>query len=312
MGRGIALHMASSGVSVSIYDNSSSQLESAADELGDAVTYCDSLEGLRFSDFVIEAVFEDLNLKRQVLREIESVVSEDCVLATNTSSLLVSDIAAGLEQPARFLGVHYNNPANGNPVVEVIAHPSTAANLADDVTTWYRGTGKLALQCADTHGFILNRQSLPYINQAARCLTMGTPGQIDTVARQELGVGLGPFAVMNLVGTRVMAAASLNLATLGQGYQAAHQLQQQPEGQDWDIRESETVDAGIAENIRDLLLGAMMFPARDILTHQLCAEQDLHQICLQALGYATSSTDLLKQLPANQVEQLINGYLSQF
>lgn len=314
MGTGIARHLASNGHAVSAYDADTRRLQQARE--GNplaAIRYVSALADIADADLVIEAVYEDLTVKQTVIRELESIVSKDCVLATNTSSLLVRDIAAVLDTPSRFLGIHYNNPADMNPIVEIIATAETSKLLASAVTAWMSSTGKHAIACADTTGFILNRQSLPYINEAARCVALATPLQVDRLAVSRLGVGLGPFAVMNLVGLDVMAAASRNLASLGYGYQPAARLQSQAAAGAWqiDADDARTPDlpADMADEIEARLLGSMMFPGRDILGQQLCSRDDLHLICREALGYARSSPELLEGMDASQADRSIEAYL---
>lgn len=313
MGAGIARHLAASGLQVLLLDSSEPQLATArANCTGFDITCTTNLADLSDRDFVIEAVFEDLDVKHSVLSAACAIVRDDCILATNTSSLLVSDIATAVTHPGRFLGVHYNNPADMNPVLEVIATDNTAPEVETRVFEWYRDAGKLTVRCADTSGFILNRQSLPYINAAARCLDIATPGEIDRVATSSLGVGLGPFAVMNLVGLAVMAAASRNLSVLGDGYEAAESLQRRAEAAapEWEIEPPGKVSEALSAEITERLLAAMIFPGKDILDRGLCSREDLHMICIEALGYRTSSPELLEQLSTDRVDALLGAHLA--
>ena len=313
MGTGIASHLATSGCQTLLVDADAAQLERARLTLGaDSLRYSGDLTAIADSDFVIEAIIEDLLAKQSLLAEIEKTVRRDCVIATNTSSLLVRDMATVLGQPARFLGIHYNNPADINPIVEIIPATETSTELADAIQDFYRQSGKTTIRCADTSGFVLNRQSLPYINEAARCLSLADPGTIDQIACEELGVGLGPFAVMNLVGLKVMAAASRNLAILGPGYEASDALQKKAASDDatWMITEASSIETGLRQMVKDRLLAAQIFPGRDILENNLCDRDDLHTICTLALGYQRSSPELLEQLDEAEIELLLASYQS--
>ena len=312
MGSAIARHMASHGVEVIVIDDNDEQLSRAQQAAGDLPVNCTSdISLLADAQYVIEAVFEDLTVKRQVLAMVDEVVRPDCIIATNTSSLLVRDLATAVTQPNRFLGVHYNNPADINPIVEIIATDATDEACATEIFNWMRGAGKQAIRCADTSGFILNRQSLPYINEAARCLDIARPGEVDFVATKQLGVGLGPFAVMNLVGLPVMAASSKNLSVLGEGYKVAESLASQAATTPpiWQIAEVTRVGDALSQILADRLLGAMMFPGKDILDQELTSREDLHLICIEALGYQRSSPELLEQLDSGIVAKLIADYL---
>ncbi|MBO6658548.1 MAG: 3-hydroxyacyl-CoA dehydrogenase family protein [Pseudomonadales bacterium] len=309
MGTGIARHLSSQHIDVLVIDASLEQLEKARGmEENKDLSFSKELKAISDRDFVIEAVFEDLDVKLDVLKAISHIVGEDCIVASNTSSLLIKDLAQSIESPNRFIGVHYNNPADMNPVVEIIASELSDISIAEGVHQWMNQANKLAIRCADTPCFVLNRQSLPYINEAARCLKIATPGEIDKIATTKLGVGLGPFAVMNLVGLPVMAAASRHLAVLGEGYASAEQLQAQQEP--WEIDEPGEANKEVTSEVVRRLRGAMIFPGKDILDQNLCSRDDLHEICVQALGYEKSSAEWLEILTPTVKDELISIYLN--
>ena len=313
MGSGIARHMASHGIQVTLVDNNEEQLARAARvNENSALQYTSDMTVINAADYVIEAVFEDLDVKRQVLSQISSAVSPDCLIASNTSSLLIGDLEKAVTNPNRFIGVHYNNPADMNPVVEVIPSDHTETRYTDAILKWMKSAEKLAVKCKDTPCFILNRQSLPYINEASRCLNIASPGEVDSVVKNRLGIGLGPFAVMNLVGLPVMAAASCNLEVLGRGYRAAPELQERSRlnSPDWDIEEVGDVSKDKTSAIVKRLRGAMICPAKDILAQALCSRDDLHLICKEALGYDKSSPELLEMFESAVTNELLEVYLS--
>ena len=125
-------------------------------------------------------------------------------------------------------------------------------------------------------------------------------------------VGLGPFAVMNLVGLPVMAAASRNLEVLGRGYRAAPELQERSglNSPDWDIEDVGDVSKEKTSAIVKRLRGAMIFPGKDILARALCSRDDLHLICKEALGYDKSSPELLEMFKPTVTNELLEVYLS--
>ena len=313
MGSGIARHMASHGVQVTLVDNDEEQLAQAARVNNNPdLQYTTDMTAINAVDYVIEAVFEDLVVKRQVLSQISSAVSPDCLIASNTSSLLIGDLEEAVTRPNRFIGVHYNNPADMNPIVEVIPGNHTETPYTDAMLEWIKSAEKIAVKCEDTPCFILNRQSLPYINEASRCLGIASPGEVDSVVNNRLGIGLGPFAVMNLVGLPVMAAASRNLEVLGRGYRAAPELQERSglNSPDWDIEDIGDVSKEKTSAIVKRLRGAMIFPGKDILARALCSRDDLHLICKEALGYDKSSPELLEMFEPTVTNELLEVYLS--
>ena len=312
MGKGIARHLSNAGCKVALIDSDPVHLANAEAELGDTeITLSDELQDCQSADFVIEAIIEELAIKQNLLATL-SRLSEASIIASNTSSLLIRDLAINVTVPSRFLGVHYNNPADFNPIVEVIPTDYTHPEITVHIQDWYSQNGKQTVRCKDTSGFILNRQSLPYMNEAIRCLDSASQGAIDVIALSELGVGLGPFAVMNLVGLKVMAAASLNLEVLGEGYKAAQALQEEAiaDNPEWEIDTNMDLSGVDVKRIKDRLLGAMIFPGKDILDQSLCSREDLHLICIEALGYKRSSPELLEQLSEDEVTRLLISYRS--
>ncbi len=310
MGKAISRHYSNQGYEVVLIEVDPSQRDLASVELEqEKITVSEDLDLLRDRDFIIEAVFEDLTSKKRVLKEIGDFARDDSLIATNTSSLLVNDLIDTIPNPSRFIGVHYNNPADFNPIVEIISDQLTDLSRTKEVTEWVEKSGKHPVLCSDTPCFVLNRQSLPFINEAARCMSFATPGEIDFVAKQKVGVELGPFSVMNLVGLDVIKSASRNLEVLGEGY-ASSQILQKMKDKQWTIDKVTEVDREKSTEITKRLRGAMIFPARDILERKLCSEYDLDKICKLALGYEKSSVEWLELLDESIVKQLIALFLS--
>jgi len=310
MGKAISRHYSNQGYEVILIEENPSQRDLAETELEqEKITVSEDLNLLRDRDFIIEAIFEDLTAKKRVLKEIGDFAGDESLIATNTSSLLIKDLISAIPNPSRFVGVHYNNPADFNPIVEIISDQLTDLARIKEVTEWVEKSGKYPVLCSDTPCFILNRQSLPFINEAARCLNFATPGEIDFIARQKVGVKLGPFAVMNLVGLDVIKSASRNLQVLGEGYASSKDLQNMNYKQ-WAIDAVTEVNREKTTEITKRLRGAMIFPARDILAQKLCSYDDLDKICKLALGYEKSSVEWLELLDESIVEQLIRLYLS--
>jgi len=159
--------------------------------------------GFKTCDVVVEAVVESVAVKRKVLAEVELEISDDCVLATNTSSLRVADIAQGLKRPQRLVGMHFFNPVNRMPLVEVVAGPASDEDAVARVADLARRCGKTAVVVRDCPGFLVNRILLPYLNEAARILQEG--GDVVTIDRVMTAYGLpmGPFRLADEVGIDV-------------------------------------------------------------------------------------------------------------
>ena len=159
---------------------------------------------------VIEAVAEDLAVKQALFADLEKVVAPDCVLATNTSSLSPTAIAAGLSHPARLVGLHFFNPAPVMRLVEVVSGLATDPAVAAAVTTLAQDWGKQVVQASATPGFIVNRVARPFYAEALRLAEerAASPATIDAVLTQAGGFRMGPFALMDLVGQDVNEAVT--------------------------------------------------------------------------------------------------------
>lgn len=156
-------------------------------------------------DWVIEAVFEELGVKQQVFSEIEPIISETAVLATNTSSLSVEEIGAKLANPERLVGFHFFNPVAVMPLIEVVKVPSTSDATLATAMAVAKKLGKSAVITADRPGFVVNRLLAKVMGEAARALDEGTPLPVVERALAPIGLPMGPFELIDLVGWKVAA-----------------------------------------------------------------------------------------------------------
>ena len=156
-------------------------------------------------DFVIEAVFEEVGVKQAVFGEIEKIVADDAVLATNTSSLSVEEIGAKLAHPERLVGFHFFNPVAVMPLIEIVKTPQTTDAALSTAFVVARGLGKNAVLTADAPGFVVNRLLAKVMGEAARAVYEGTPVADVEKAFGPLGLPMGPFQLIDLVGWKVAA-----------------------------------------------------------------------------------------------------------
>jgi len=159
--------------------------------------------GFRRADLVIEAVFEDLDLKRRVLAETEAVIAEDAVFASNTSSLPIGDIARDARHPNRVLGTHFFSPVEKMPLLEVVVTPETDAWATATAVAFGRRIGKHVIVVRDGPGFYTSRALGPYMNEAARLVEEGAAIEAVDRAMLEFGFPVGPLALMDEVGIDV-------------------------------------------------------------------------------------------------------------
>ncbi|MFI7499345.1 3-hydroxyacyl-CoA dehydrogenase [Streptomyces sp. NPDC049687] len=165
----------------------------------------ESLADLADCALVVEAVLEQLDVKQELLRQLEDVVGEDCLLATNTSSLSVTAIGGALRNPGRFVGLHFFNPAPLLPLVEVVSGYATDVTSATRAYETARSWGKTPVACADTPGFIVNRIARPFYAEAFAVYEAqgADPATIDAVLRESGGFRMGAFELTDLIGQDV-------------------------------------------------------------------------------------------------------------
>lgn len=161
------------------------------------------LTGMNRVDVVIEAVIEDLDVKRKVLAEMEERLDPRAVFASNTSSIPIGDIAARAEHPERVVGMHFFNPVHRMPLVEVIAGPNSSAEAVATVRELAIRFGKTPIVVRDTPGFLVNRILTFYLAEAMRLLEEGVPIEVVDPAMESFGMPMGPFALMDQVGLDV-------------------------------------------------------------------------------------------------------------
>ena len=173
------------------------------------ITYDIRLQSLKNSDLVIEAIVENLDVKRRVFVDVESIVSPECIIASNTSSLSITSIASACKRPERVLGIHFFNPAPLMPLVEIIPALQTNPDCVESVRKWILDWKKTPVLCKDTPGFIVNRVARPFYGEALRIHEEGFAdfATIDQSMR-DLGFKMGPFELMDLIGNDVNYAVT--------------------------------------------------------------------------------------------------------
>ena len=221
MGAGIAQVAAMAGHNVVVYDNNAAALDKAkaglaatlqkmqekgklanADEVMQRLSFADKIPMLAGCGLVIEAIVEKLEVKKAVFADVEKVVSAACILASNTSSLSITSIAAACADPSRVIGLHFFNPAPLMALVEVIPAIQTNATLVPAAVELMKKWGKMPVITKDTPGFIVNRVARPFYSEAIRIYEEGIADMatIDWAMTAIGGFRMGPFALMDYIG----------------------------------------------------------------------------------------------------------------
>ncbi len=327
MGGGIAIDAARHGLDVAIYDarpdafdalhgraagvyarwvKSSRMTGSDADAALARLKRAASLAELADADLIVEAVFEDLNVKRALYEALSAHLRDGTIVATNTSALKVGDLAEGFAFADRFLGLHYFSPAEVSPLVELVRSDRTSAETVERAMAFLSETKRTALPCADRPGFAINRFFCPYYNEATRLLEEGIagPADIDKIARERLGVAAGPFMVMNLIRPGVSAHAMQNLAGLGPYYTPSRALMAQAEsGADWSLEETKP-DADL-DQVERRLLAALILPALELKAEGVAEAAAVDQGAVLGLKFKEGPFALMARYPATMVESAL-------
>ncbi len=231
MGIGIAQVAASSGCKVYLYDANIAQTEKSlgalqstlaklvnkqkitqeeSDGIVGRIVSCVSLSEFKNCDLVIEAIIENAEIKKKVFAEVESTVSENCIISSNTSSISITSLSADLQHPERFIGIHFFNPAPLMPLVEIIPGLLTKKSLDFEISELMKSWKKIPVIAKDIPGFIVNRIARPFYGEALRIVeeNIATPEQVDDAMRTLGNFRMGPFELMDLIGIDVNFAVT--------------------------------------------------------------------------------------------------------
>jgi len=169
-------------------------------------------DGARHADVVIEAIFENLDAKRALFARLEAMAKPDAILASNTSSLKLADIATALKDPSRLVGIHFFNPVPQLQLVEVVSSSATKPEIAKSAAAFVRQIDKLPLPVRDSPGFLVNRVLGPYMQNAFRLLDEGHKPETLDAAMERFGMPMGPAELADTVGLDICLAAGKALA----------------------------------------------------------------------------------------------------
>ncbi|MBW6419234.1 3-hydroxyacyl-CoA dehydrogenase NAD-binding domain-containing protein [Celeribacter sp. PS-C1] len=234
MGAGIAQLAAQAGHAVVLFDANAEAAKSGKTRIGEGleklvargklsqddldqlmlrITPTGQIEDLKEAALVVEAIVEDLEIKRGLFATLEALVSPDAILATNTSSISITSIACGLARPERVVGMHFFNPAPIMKLVEVVSGIETVASVAEDVFDTAHAWGKIPVHAKSTPGFIVNRVARAYYAEPLRLLEeqVADVALLDALMTEGGGFRMGPFALMDLIGNDVNYSVSLSV-----------------------------------------------------------------------------------------------------
>ena len=265
------------------------------------------------TDLVIEAVFEDFEIKKSVFETLNNVCDEHTILASNTSSLSVDELALSTGRPDRFVGLHFFYHPAKNRLVEVIPATQSSENSVKLVEQYCKSMGKVVIVCKDRPGFVVNRFFVPWLNEACKLLEegIGSTAQIDAVARSSFGIGLGPFALMNLTGPPIALHSTDYLAEQLDtpryiGSDSLRELVE--EGRLWEIGESEECDDDTARVISERLLGQVFSVSAQIVDEEICSMEDVDRGAKVGLRWAKGPFELANEIGVDEASRMAINY----
>jgi 3-hydroxybutyryl-CoA dehydrogenase len=218
MGGGIAQVIASSGRRVSLHDAAPGATERGLETMrkslerlvakgaevdpDDVLRRVEPVDDLAQADLMVEAVVEDAEVKKDIFRQADDVLPPEAILASNTSSIPISSLAAATERPDKVIGMHFFNPVPVMALVEVVRAPGTADETVGEIVELARELGKTPAEVNDFPGFVSNRILMPFLNEAAHALQDGVAEAeaIDTIAKLGFNHPMGPLALADLIG----------------------------------------------------------------------------------------------------------------
>lgn len=278
----------------------------AAREIAARVQPTAALDRLRDCEIVIEAVFEDLSVKRDLFARLDGIVGPDTILATNTSSFLVDDVASATKTPERVVGLHYFYHPAKNRLVEVIPGSRTSKEVRERAWIFSEATGKTPIHSADSPGFVVNRYFVPWANEAVRILEDGVAGiaTIEAAAKAAFRIGMGPFELMNVTGIPIALHAATTLGErLGPFYAPARKLHDQVAAKElWPLGGNE--DPSRFEEVRERMLGITFLIAADLVSEGVASKEDVDIGARVGLRWAEGPFELMNRVGPGEAFRL--------
>ena len=272
----------------------------------------ENLADLSVCDIIIEAIFEDINAKNELFKNLSELVPTDTILATNTSSFSVSEIAASVKNPERFLGLHYFYHAAKNRLVEIIPGAKTSKETLKAAHQFAILSGKDPIYTKDAYGFAVNRFFVPWLNESVKLLkeNIGSIEAIDAACMKAFGIGMGPFALMNATGVPIALHAERTLEFFGPSYKVGVLLEEQvAKKENWNIGDmtAVSIDADLDKKIAERMLGCVFFVCSQLLEEKVCSAIDLNKGAKIGLKWRKGPIDLMKQFGEAEVLRLVQN-----
>ena len=265
------------------------------------------------TDLVIEAVFEDFNIKKDVFNILDRVCGDKTILASNTSSLSVNELAKATGRPDKFVGLHFFYHPAKNRLIEIIPAETTSPESLAAVEQYCKTMGKVVIVCKDRPGFVVNRFFVPWLNEACHLVDEGVASiaQIDAVAEKTFNIGMGPFALMNLTGPSIALHATNYLAeqlNCARYYGAECLKQTIAESGMWNIGEITECDDETSQIISERLLGQIFAVSAQIVQEEICSIEDVDRGAKVGLRWAEGPFEIANKIGIKDAKRMAEKY----
>ena len=265
------------------------------------------------TDLVIEAVFEDFDIKTAVFNTLDKACGPDTILASNTSSLSVNALAEATGRPDRFVGLHFFFHPAKNRLVEVIPAHASSPETVEKVVQYCKMLGKVVIVCADRPGFVVNRFFVPWLNEACLLMEEGvaTATQIDAAARKAFRIGLGPFGLMNLTGPPIALHSTdyLSEQLHTPRYNGAQNLRDLIEANEhWSIEGDESYSDEQYTVISERLYGVVFGVAAQIVDEGVCSMEDVDRGAKVGLRWARGPFEMMNKVGVAASSRMAQAY----
>jgi len=285
------------------------------EEIIDRITGTYNQEDLKVCDLIVEAIFEDFEVKSNLFKALDKLVPNDTILATNTSSFSVSELAESVSHPERFIGLHYFYHAAKNRLVEIVSGKKTSEETYKAMQIFSVQSGKDAITTKDTYGFAVNRFFVPWLNESCKMLEegVGTIAEIDTICMKTFNIGMGPFALMNATGVPIALHSQKTLEHFGPSYKVSNRLEEQvASGNDWDLSgmDQVTISADTEKAVNVRILGCTFFVCSQLLEEEVCTPVDLNRGAKIGLRWRKGPVDIMKYFGESEVKRIVSDYVS--
>ncbi len=266
------------------------------------------------ADLVVEAVFEDKQVKLDLFKKLEDICSPETILATNTSSFYVKDFAEALTRPERMVGLHYFYHPAKNRLLEVIPHAGSDPRAVEKSLLFSKLHGKTAILVKDAPGFAVNRFFVPFLNEAVRMLEEGLADipTIEAGAKQAFRIGMGPFQLMNVTGIPIAVHAATTLGNeLGPFYAPCETLRRQMEKKvNWELEGAvnESQLAAVAERFYGVCLGV----AAALVDEGVASIEDTDRGAKIGLRWQLGPFEIMNKIGIARTYQAVSGIVARY